>query len=90
MKIFRILPNVAEFLTSLISSDFGNVEIEAPTLRVGMNYVEVTVSFNDKNLYTPVHSGSPVYLAAENEIKAALGLDKLQNPLVCGFLVKNV
>lgn len=80
------ITDAQSFLTSFISSDFGNVEIEAPTLRVGMNYVEVTVSFNDKNLYTPVHSGSPVYLAAENEIKAALGLDKVQNPLVCGSL----
>ena len=80
------ITDAQSFLTSFISSDFGNVEIEDPTLRVGMNYVEVTVSFNDKNLYTPVHSGSPVYLAAENEIKAALGLDKVQNPLVCGSL----
>lgn len=74
------------FLTSFISSDFGNVEIEAPTLRIGMNYVEASISFNDKNIYTPVHSGSPVYLATADEIKAALGLDKIQNPLICGSL----
>ena len=74
------------FLTGFISSDFGNVEIEAPTLRVGMNYVEASIAFNDKNVYTPVHNGSPVYLATADEISLALGLDKIQNPLVCGSL----
>lgn len=80
------ITDTQSFLTSFISSDFGNVEIEAPTLRVGMNYAEASVSFNDKNLYTPVHNGSPVYLATEEEIISALGLDKVQNPLVCGSL----
>lgn len=80
------ITDTQSFLTSFISSDFGNVEIEAPTLRVGMNYAEASVSFNDKNLYTPVHNGSPVYLATEEEIVSALGLDKVQNPLVCGSL----
>lgn len=80
------ITDAQSFLTSFISSDFGNVEIEAPTLRIGMNYVEATVSYNDKNLYIPVHSGAPVYLATESEITTALGLDKIQNPLVCGSL----
>lgn len=80
------ITDAQSFLTSFISSDFGNAEIEAPTLRVDMNYVEASVSFNDKNLYTPVRSGSPVYLANAIEITAALGLDRVQNPLVCGSL----
>lgn len=80
------ITDAQSFLTSFISSDFGNPDIDAPTLRVGMNYVEASISFNDKNLYTPVHSGAPVYLATAEEITAALGLDKIQNPLVCGSL----
>lgn len=80
------ITDAQSFLTSFISSDFGNVEIEAPSLRIGMNYVEATISYNSKNLYTPVHSGAPVYLATAEEITAALGLDKIQNPLVCGSL----
>jgi len=51
-----------------------------------MNYVEVAICYNDKNIYTPVTSDAPVYLAAAEEIKKALGLDKIQNPLPCGFL----
>ncbi len=80
------ITDAQSFLTSFISSDFGDVNIDAPTLRIGMNYVETEISFNDKGLYTPVHNYSPVYLANEDEIKKALGLDKIQNPLVCGFL----
>lgn len=80
------ITDAQSFLTSFISSDFGAPEIEAPTLRVGMNYVEASISYNDKNLYTPVHSGAPVYLATADEITKALGLNKVQNPLVCGSL----
>ena len=80
------ITDAQSFLTGFISSDFGNVEIEAPTLRVGMNYVETAVSYNDDNLYTPVHNGDPVYLATAEEIMVALGLKDVPNPLVCGSL----
>lgn len=80
------ITDAQSFLTSFISSDFGDADIEAPTLRIGMNYVEAAISYNNKNLYTPVHSGAAVYLATAEEITAALGLDKIQNPLVCGSL----
>ena len=34
------LTDAQSFLTSFISNDFGDVEIDAPTIRVGMNRVE--------------------------------------------------
>jgi hypothetical protein len=37
-------------------------------------------------LYTPVHNNEKVFLANAEEITAALGLGKIQNPLVCGSL----
>lgn len=89
---FGVIENISHitdaqsFLTSYISSDFGDVMVDEPTLRVGMNYVEASVSFNDKNLYTPVHNNAPVFLASANEITMALGLDKIQHPLICGSL----
>ena len=89
---FGVIENISHitdaqsFLTSFISSDFGDVTVDEPTLRIGMNYVEASVSYNNKNLYTPVHNNAPVYLASEKEITMALGLDKIQNPLVCGAL----
>lgn len=80
------ITDAQSFLTSFISSDFGNVEVEAPTLRIGMNYVEASIAFNNKNLYTPVHSGAPVFLATAEEIMTSLGLNNIQNPLICGCL----
>lgn len=89
---FGVIENISHitdaqsFLTNFISSDFGDVTVDEPTLRVGMNYAEAAVSFNSKNIYTPVHNNAPVYLATAEEITMALGLDKIQNPLVCGSL----
>ena len=89
---FGVIENISHitdaqsFLTNFISSDFGDVNIDEPTLRVGMNYAKAKVSFNSGNLYTPVHNNAKVYLATAEEITMALGLDKIQNPLVCGSL----
>lgn len=89
---FGVIENISHitdaqsFLTNFISSDFGDVELDEPTFRVGMNYAEAKVSFNSNNLYTPVHNNAKVYLASAEEITMALGLDKIQNPLVCGSL----
>lgn len=71
------ITDAQSFLTSFISSDFGNAEIEALTLRIWMNYAEAVVSYNNKNLYTSVHNGAAVYLATETEIISALGFDKI-------------
>ncbi len=75
--------------TSYISSDFGNVDDEIGNMnRLGMNYVKVRVSCNDKNIYTPVIDSRKVSLCTEDDVKKALGLsDKdVKNPLVCGYL----
>ncbi len=84
-NIFHIT-DAKSFLTNYISNDFGDTEINPPTLRIGMNYVEVAVCYNDKNIYTPAKNDAPVYLATAEEIKQALGLDKIQNVLPCGFM----
>lgn len=80
------ITDAQSFLTNFISSDFGDVYLEEPTLRVGMNYVKAKVSFNNKNLYIPVHNNAKVFLADAHEITMALGLDRIENPLVCGSL----
>ena len=80
------ITDATSFLTNFISSDFGDVDISEPTFRVGMNYAHAKVSYNTKGDYTPVHNNSKVYLASAEEITSALGLDKVENPLVCGSL----
>ncbi|NTV15473.1 MAG: ATP-binding protein [Desulfobulbaceae bacterium] len=89
---FGVIENISHitdaqsFLTSFISNDFGDVDSNEPTIRVGMNYAKAKVSFNNRNLYTPVHNNARVYFASPEEITMALGLDRIQNPLVCGSL----
>ena len=80
------ITDASSFLTNFISCDFGDAGIEAPTFRVGMNYAHAKVSYNSNGDYTPVHNNSKVYLATAEEITSALGLDKVENPLVCGSL----
>ena len=76
----------ASFLTNFISSDFGDVNAEENTLRIGMNYVKAKVVCNTSNIYIPLQNNSRVMLATADEINYALGLNDIRNPLVCGYL----
>jgi len=80
------ITDAASFLTNFISSDFGNVDAEENTLRVGMNYVSAKVVCNTKNIYIPLQSNAKVMLATAEEINYALGLNDIRNPLVCGYI----
>lgn len=91
-KTFAVIEEIshitdsASFLSNFISSDFGDVNAEEKTMRIGMNYIKANVIGNSKNIFIPVQSGAKVYLATKEEIAQALGLDKIKNPLVCGYL----
>jgi uncharacterized protein len=76
----------ASYLSCYISSDFGNVDLQPNMNRIGMNYVKAKVVGNSDSIYTPVLDGSEVSLADENEILQALGLDKIKNPMPCGYI----
>lgn len=76
----------ASFLTNFISSDFGDVNTEENTLRIGMNYVTAKVICNTANIYIPLQNNAKVMLATADEINYALGLNDIRNPLVCGYL----
>jgi len=76
----------ASFLSNFISSDFGDVNANEGTFRIGMNYVKANVVGNDKGIFIPVQSNAKVSLATREEISFALGLDDVKNPLICGYL----
>ena len=80
------ITDAASFLTNFISSDFGDVNAEENTLRVGMNYVTAKVVCNTENIYIPLQSNAKVMLATAEEINYALGLNDIRNPIVCGYL----
>lgn len=74
------------YLTNYISSDFGDVNSQPNTSRIGMNYVKAKVVGNNKSIYIPVLDGKNVGLAEKEEVAEALGIDKIDNPMPCGYL----
>lgn len=73
-------------LAGYISSDFGDVEASAYTERIGMNHVKCKVVGNDNNIFIPVQEGRKVFLATEEQIMDALGLNDVKNPLPAGYM----
>lgn len=73
---------------SYISSGFGDVspQSEGNTDRLAFNYVKARVVGNTANIYTPVLHGRHVRLCSVGDIKSALGLNDVKNPLTCGYL----
>ena len=80
------ITDAPSYLAGFISSDFGDVEHQPLTERIGMNYVKCRVVGNTKNIYTPVLDSSDVLLADEDQIKEALGLAEVKNPLPAGYI----
>lgn len=80
------ITDAPSYLTSYISSDFGDVSHIANTQRIGLNFVKARVVGNTKNIYTPVLDGSEVSLGDEKEVQKALGLDDVKKPLACGYI----
>lgn len=80
------ITDAESFLGEYFSNDFGNLDSSALTERVGMNYVSARVVGNTGGIYIPVHSGAKVSLGSPDDIRTALGLDKVKNPIVCGCL----
>lgn len=78
----------ANHLSSYISSDFGEISenSDGNTDRLAFNYVHVKVVGNDKGIYTPVLHGNVVTTCLPEDILKAYGLDKVKNPLPCGYL----
>ena len=73
-------------LSGFISSDFGEVQSTSYTDRTGMNFVQCRVVGNDHDIFIPVQEGKKVYIADVQEIREALGLDKMKNPLPAGYI----
>lgn len=80
------ITDTPSYLTSFISSDFGDVNCKLNTQRIGMNFVKCRVVGNTGNIFTPVLDGSDVSFANEVEIKEALGLSRIQNEVLCGYI----
>ena len=73
-------------LSNYVSSDFGDLDAEVTTQRLGVTYAVAQVINNNKDIYMPLRDGVSVEFADDTEIKEALGLDKIKNPIPAGFI----
>ena len=80
------ITDAANFLANYISSDFGDIESDGNTYRIGMNYVKARVIGNTKNIYIPLQNDSIVFLATKDEISLSLGLSDVESPIICGYI----
>ncbi len=62
-------------IANYVASDFGRIELETTSNRLGTVYVSAEVMNNDKEVYMPLQNGTPVRFASEGEIRTALGID---------------
>jgi uncharacterized protein len=82
--IFHVT-DTPSFLSSFISSDFGDTDVKSFSSRVGLNYIKARVTGNNQNIFNPVQDGSKVRLANREEIIEAYGLDNIKNPITAGY-----
>jgi hypothetical protein len=62
-------------IANYVASDFGRIELEPTTDRLGTVYVSAEVMNNDREIYMPLSNGTAVRFATEDEIRKALGID---------------
>ena len=79
--------DAANHFSNYISSDFGEMDENIGNMnRLSMNFVKAKVVCNTKNIYSPLLDGKQVSLCNSDDIKTALGLYHVKNPIVCGYL----
>lgn len=81
----------ASHFASYISSEFGSLEDvsglgSGNTNRLQFSFVKAKVVHNTENKYTPVLHDSSVSLCSADQIREALGLKDVKNPLTCGYM----
>lgn len=81
----------ASHFASYISSEFGSLAnvkgiSSGNTNRLQFSFVKAKVVHNTGDKYTPVLHDSPVSLCTADQIREALGLKNVKNPLTCGYM----
>lgn len=84
-EIYHITDS-AGHLSNYISSDFGDVNQEPMTKRIGVTYATAQVINNNRDVYMPLKDNTIIEFANEVEINEALGLNKINNPVPAGFI----
>lgn len=83
--IFHITDSTGH-LSNYVSSDFGDITCPPMTKRLGVTYANAKVIKNTHEVYMPLKDGTLVEFADEDDIKDALGLNDIDNPIPAGFI----
>lgn len=76
----------AGHLANYVSSDFGDVNVDALNKRLGTTIAEADVLGNSEDIEMPIRDGARVEWAGAEEIRKALGVDKLKRPIPAGYM----
>ena len=79
------LTDAIGYLSGVVSSDFGDVNIEPRNIRLGTTVATAEVLYNTEEIEMPVRDGSPVMWADQEGVTEALGLRGIKNPLPAGY-----
>jgi len=83
--IFHITDSTGH-LSNYVSSDFGDIACPPMTKRLGVTYANAKVIKNTHEIYMPLKDSTLVEFADEDDIKDALGLNDIKNPIAAGFI----
>ena len=83
--IFHITDSTGH-ITNYVSSDFGDIDCPPMTKRLGVTYANAKVIKNTHEVYMPLKDSTLVEFADEDDIKDALGLNDIDNPIPAGFI----
>ncbi len=76
----------AGHLANFVSSDFGDINARPINKRLGTTIAEADVLGNSQNIEMPIHDGARVEWAKPEEIRTALGVEKLKEPIPAGYI----
>jgi len=76
----------AGHLANYVSSDFGDISARPMNERLGTTIAEADVLSNSQNIEMPIRDGAIVEWAGPDEIRSALGVEKLQKPIPGGYI----
>jgi len=76
----------AGHLGDYVSHDFGDIDTDSLTERLGTTFVKAQVLSNDNDIFMPVPHGEVVGFASEDDVRKALGLDNIRDEVPAGYL----
>ncbi len=86
VKELSYITDSAGHLANYVSSDFGDVDAQEMNKRLGTTVAEAEVLRNSENIEMPIRDGARVEWAGADEIREALGVDKLKKPIPAGYM----